>query len=65
MATDSKTAQAPEAEKPQQAVRPTRPNEDAFKAELAQAEKAHKASMDRLVSHTDFPVSSLARGRYQ
>ena len=30
-------------------TRPTRPDENAFKEELAKAEKAHKASMDRLV----------------
>ncbi|KAH7328313.1 hypothetical protein B0I35DRAFT_403704 [Stachybotrys elegans] len=30
------------------AVRPTKPDENAFKEELAKAEKAHKAAMDRL-----------------
>ena len=30
-------------------TRPTRPDENVFKEELAKAEKAHKASMDRLV----------------
>lgn len=32
-----------------QATRPTKPDENAFQTELAQAEKAHKASMERLV----------------
>ncbi|KAF4126638.1 Chromosome segregation ATPase [Geosmithia morbida] len=50
MAADTKTAQAPVAEKPQQAVRPTKPDEEAFKIELAQAEKAHKAAADRLAA---------------
>lgn len=41
-------ATAPAADKPQ-TTRPTKPDENAFQAEVAQAEKAHKASMDRLV----------------
>lgn len=40
---------APAAESTPQATRPTRPDENAFKEELAKAEKAHKASMDKLV----------------
>jgi hypothetical protein len=30
-------------------TRPTRPDENAFKEQLAKAEKEHKASMDKLV----------------
>jgi hypothetical protein len=30
-------------------TRPTRPNEDAFKADLAQAEKEHAAAQEKLV----------------
>ncbi|POR31907.1 Uncharacterized protein TPAR_07886, partial [Tolypocladium paradoxum] len=41
-------AKAPAAEPTPQATRPTRPDENAFKEELAKAEKAHKASMDKL-----------------
>lgn len=36
------------------AARPTKPDENAFKEELSKAEKAHKASMDRLVSTSFF-----------
>lgn len=46
---DTAAAQAPAAETPQQTTRPTKPDEDAFKTELAKAEKAHAASMERLV----------------
>ncbi|PNY28384.1 Uncharacterized protein TCAP_01690, partial [Tolypocladium capitatum] len=41
-------AKAPAAESTAPATRPTRPDENAFKEELAKAEKAHKASMDKL-----------------
>ena len=44
------TAAAPAAETQAHAVRPTRPNEEQFKADLAKAEKEHKASMDKFVS---------------
>jgi len=40
-------ATAPEADKPQ-ATRPHKPDENAFQTALAQAEKEHKASMERL-----------------
>lgn len=33
-------------------TRPTRPDENVFKQELAKAEKAHKAAMDRFVRLT-------------
>lgn len=46
-ATAAGTAPAPATEKA--TSRPTRPDENVFKEELAKAEKAHKAAMDRLV----------------
>ena len=58
MATETATAAAPAAapakaaaaaDAPAHAVRPTRPDENAFKEALAKAEKDHKGSMDRLV----------------
>lgn len=45
---ETATATAPEADKPQ-ATRPQKPDENAFQTALAQAEKEHKASMERLV----------------
>lgn len=48
--TATATAPAPAEDKAAAATRPTRPNENAFKEELAKAEKAHKEAMDRLVS---------------
>ncbi|KEY74205.1 hypothetical protein S7711_00362 [Stachybotrys chartarum IBT 7711] len=46
--TATATAPAPAEDKAAAATRPTRPNENAFKEELAKAEKAHKEAMDRL-----------------
>lgn len=46
--TATATATAPAADKAP-ATRPTKPDENVFKEELAKAEKAHKASMDLLV----------------
>ena len=48
---ETATASAPVADKTQ-GVRPPKPDENAFNADLVQAEKAHKASMDRLVRYT-------------
>lgn len=45
---ETATAPAPAAEKAT-STRPTKPDENVFKEELAKAEKDHKASMDRLV----------------
>ncbi|KAI5463466.1 hypothetical protein BGZ63DRAFT_422817 [Mariannaea sp. PMI_226] len=44
---DTATAPAPAADKTT-TTRPTKPDENVFKEELAKAEKAHKAAMDRL-----------------
>ncbi|RSL52316.1 hypothetical protein CEP54_010993 [Fusarium duplospermum] len=46
---ETATAPAPAADK-QAHVRPTKPDENAFKEALAKAEKDHKASMDRLAA---------------
>lgn len=46
---ETATSPAPAAENKQAHVRPTKPDEEVFKKELAKAEKEHKASMDRLV----------------
>ena len=57
---ETAAAPAPAAEKTQ-VVRPTRPDESAFQKALTEAEKAHKASMDKLVSlSTHNPTSSPA-----
>lgn len=45
---ESTTAPAAAAEKPT-TTRPTKPDENVFKEELAKAEKDHKSSMDKLV----------------
>jgi len=65
MAETAPVPQAPAAESTQ-TTRPTRPDENVFKEALAKAEKAHKASMDKLVrsdiklpaAHTCLPRSS-------
>ncbi|KAJ4270269.1 multicopy suppressor of BFA (Brefeldin A) [Fusarium torreyae] len=46
---ETATSPAPAADK-QAHVRPTKPDENVFKEELAKAEKDHKASMDRLTA---------------
>jgi hypothetical protein len=48
MAADAKSAPATEHK-----VRPTKPNEDAFKADLALAEKEHAAVQEKLVCGFD------------
>lgn len=51
MAETTTTTTAPAADnKATPAARPTKPDENAFKADLAKAEKDHKESMDRFVS---------------
>jgi len=45
---ETATATAPAADKAQQTTRPQKPDENAFQADLAKAEKEHKASMERL-----------------
>ncbi|KAH6895615.1 hypothetical protein B0T10DRAFT_222181 [Thelonectria olida] len=45
---DAATATAPAADKSAPTTRPTKPDENVYKEELAKAEKAHKAAMDRL-----------------
>ena len=52
---ETAAAAAPTAEKAQPTTRPTRPDEGEFQKALTEAEKAHKASMDRLVSGTMWP----------
>lgn len=37
--------------------RPEKPDEDKYKVDLAEAEKAHKAVMDKLVRRVDFVVT--------
>jgi hypothetical protein len=49
---ETATAPAPEA---QASTRPSKPDEAAFKVALANAEKEHKASMDKLVCYL-FPM---------
>lgn len=46
---ETATATAPAADNAQQTTRPQKPDENAFQADLAKAEKEHKASMERLV----------------
>lgn len=46
---EAATATAPAADKSATTHRPTKPDENVFKKDLAAAEKAHKAAMDRLV----------------
>lgn len=50
---ETAAAPAPAAaeDKTQQSSRPTRPDDDVFQKALVLAEKAHKASMDQLVSY--------------
>lgn len=52
--TTTAAAPAPAADKsaPAAAVRPTKPDDNAFKADLAKLEKEHKESMERFVSIT-------------
>lgn len=48
MATETASTPAPAADKTSH-TRPTKPDENVFKEELAKAEKEHKGSMDQLV----------------
>lgn len=48
----AETAPAPAAAPAASGPRPQKPDENVFKTELAAAEKAHKAAMDRLVRLT-------------
>ena len=52
MAETAPVPQAPAAESTQ-TTRPTRPDENVFKEALAKAEKAHKASMDKLMGRAN------------
>lgn len=53
--TTTAPAAAPVEDKAQQTNRPTRPDEGVFQKALVEAEKVHKAAMDRLVSGTTIP----------
>lgn len=43
-------------------TRPTKPDDNAFKADLAKLEKEHKDAMDRFVSTSDGSHEHLASG---